>query len=179
MTQLYTYRGFSLRRAARSTKVLITMFLATTAAAIAVGVINYRVRTGLVPEGAAAWYRGTDGASGSGGAILYEKTPLELLDATHPHLFGQAFFFFLLCHLFALVPVKPVVKTTVYVAAFSSVLVDAAAPWLIRYVSSHFGVLQIAGTVVMVLTFAVLVVYPLKEMWWARRAAREPREVRV
>lgn len=173
MTQYYTYRGFSLRRAALSTKVMITAFVVTTAAAIAVGVVNYRVRTGLTPAGSAAWYRGHEAAG------LYEKTPLELLDATHPHLFGQAFLFFVLCHIFGLTPVRPVFKTAVYTTAFASVLLDAASPWLIRYVSPAFGWLQVAGTVAMVLTFLVLVLVPLKEMWLTPAGRPQPREVEL
>jgi hypothetical protein len=173
VTQYYTYRGFSLRRAARPTKVMITAFLVTVAAAVAVGVVNYRVRTGLTPAGAGAWYRGSEAAG------LYEKTPLELLDATHPHLFGQAFLFFVLCHLFALTPVRPALKTTLYLAAFASVLVDAASPWLIRYVSPSFGWLQVAGTAVMVLSFLVLVGVPLKEMWLTPAHRPPPREVEL
>lgn len=173
MTQYYTYRGFSLRRAARPTKVMITAFLVMTAVSIAVGVINYRVRTGLTPAGAESWYRGNEAAG------LYEKTPLELLDATHPHLFGQTFLFFVLCHLFALAPVRPVVKTTIYVAAFASVLVDAASPWLIRYVSPAFGWLQLLGTAVMVTTFLVLVLVPLRELWFTPVDRPEARAVEL
>lgn len=169
MTQLYTYRGFSLRRAALGTKVMITSFIVTTAAALAVGVVNYRVRTGLTPSGAADWYRG--------GGELFSRTPLELLDATHPHLFGQAFFFFILCHLFALTPMRPKLKLSVYVAAFASVLVDAASPWLIRFVSPTFGWLQVAGTGVMVVAYVVLVAGPLKEMWFTPTDLPQPREV--
>ncbi|HEX6941067.1 MAG TPA: hypothetical protein VF158_16740 [Longimicrobiales bacterium] len=179
MTQFYTYRGFSLRRATRPTKVLLTAFLVTAALAVAVGVINYRVRTGLVPSGAATWYLGNEGAVGDDASLLFEKTPLELLDATHPHLFGQAFLFFILCHIFALVPARQRFKMTVYVAAYGSVVVDAAAPWLIRYVSPAFGYLQVAGTAVMTATFLILVLLPLKELWFVREDARErhPAEV--
>jgi hypothetical protein len=173
VTQYYTYRGFSLRRAARPTKVMLTAFLLTVSTAIAVGVVNYRVRTGLTPSGAGAWYRGSESAG------LYEKTPLELLDATHPHLFGQAFLFFVLCHLFALTPVSPRVKTTVYLASFASVLVDAGSPWLIRYVSPAFAWLQLLGTLVMVLAFLVLVCVPLKEIWFTPPDRRQPREVEL
>ncbi|HSM37017.1 MAG TPA: hypothetical protein VK837_11515 [Longimicrobiales bacterium] len=171
MTQFFTYQGFSLRRAGLHIRVLITAFLLVAAVALAVGVLNYWVRTGLTPIGAARYLRGD-------GIDLLEKSPLELLDATHPHLFGQAFFFFVLCHLFALVPARSTLKLWVYVAAFLSVLTDAASPWLIRYVSPAFGVLQIAGTVTMTAVFLMLVGWPLREMWFrdpGPRAAAPPR----
>ncbi len=179
MTQFYTYRGFSLRRSAPQTKVLITAFLLTIAVAIAVGVVNYRVRTGLVPGGSAEWYRGNEATAAPDAPLLYEKTPLELLDATHPHLFGQAFLFFVLCHLFALTPVRPRFKTALYLGAFGTVLIDAAAPWLIRYLSPAFAYLQIAGTAAMVAIFLILVWVPLREMWWTPAHRPEPRPVEL
>lgn len=179
MTQYYTYRGFSLRRAAMHTKVMITSFLLVVALSVGVGVVNYRVRTGLVPSGAAAWYRGNEATAGPADAQLFEKTPLELLDATHPHLFGQAFMFFVLCHLFALTPVRPGIKVGLYAAAFASVVVDAASPWLIRYVSPAFGYLQVAGTVVMVGSFLVMLWVPLKEMWLTSPRDPEPRPIEL
>lgn len=175
MTQFFTYRGFSLRRATHATKVLISGFLFTVAVALAVGIVNYRVRTGLHPSRAAEWYRGSVDES----AALYEKTPLELLDATHPHLFGQAFLFFVLCHLFALTPVRPRFKLAIYGAAYLTVLLDAASPWLIRYAAPSFGWLQVANTTLMTLVFALLVLVPLKEMWLTPRGRPEPREVEV
>lgn len=167
MTQFFTYQGFSLRRAGLHIRVLITSFLTVSALALGVGVLNHWVRTGLSPAGAAAYMRGD-------GVELLEKTPLELLDATHPHLFGQAFFFFVLCHLFALVPVRSSVKLWVYLAAFASIVADASSPWLIRYVSPSFGWLQIAGTTVMTVVFLVLVGWPLREMWLTGREPRRP-----
>lgn len=175
MSGYYAYRGFSLRKAALHTRVLITSFLVTTSAAVAVGVLMYRVRTGLTPSGAREWYRG-DAAAG----MLDEaaKTPQELLDATHPHLFGQAFLFFVLCHLFALTPVRHAYKVALFSAAYLAVLIDAASPWLIRYVHPGFGWLQVIGNALTVGTFLVLVAVPLREMWWVPGRA-EPRPVEV
>ncbi len=166
MTQLLADRSFSLRRAPLSIRVMITAFMMTVAVAVAVGVVNYRLRTGLVPSGSALWYRG---GAAAGGEALFGKTPLELLDATHPHLFGQAFLFFVLCHVFALVPAGERLRITLYIGAFGSVLVDAAAPWLIRYVSPAFALLQVANTWVMVAVFLLLLALPLREMWLPRR----------
>ena len=163
MTQYYTYRGFSLRKAAFHTRVLITGFLITVSLAVATGVLMYRVRTGVTPSGAAAWYRG-DAAAGA--VAEGARSAAELLDATHPHLFGQAFLYFVLCHLFALTQVPARRKVALYTAAYASVLIDAAAPWLIRYVSPTLGWLQVAGNVLTVTTFLILVGIPLREMWW-------------
>ncbi|HZD05627.1 MAG TPA: hypothetical protein VE173_11925, partial [Longimicrobiales bacterium] len=96
---------------------------------------------------------------------LYEKSPLELLDATHPHLFNQAFLFFVLGHILALCAIPPRIKIWTYAAGFGGVLVDTASPWLIRFVSPGFAYLQLTGQAAMALSFVVLVVLPLREMW--------------
>lgn len=168
MTQFYTYRGFSLRTCGNPTKVLITSFLLLVSAGVAIGVINYRLRTGLGVAGAVEWYRGNEASAGPADPILYEKTPLELLDATHAHLFGQAFLVFLLAHIFALTPTRSGVKLWSYVAAFAAVVIDVSVPWLIRYVSPAFAVLQPVGLVLLIGTFLLFVIAPLREMWWTR-----------
>jgi hypothetical protein len=174
VTQFYTYRGFSLRRAGLSIKVLITSFLLMVSSAVAIGIVNYRLRTGLGVEGAVSWYRGNEATAGPGDAMLYEKTALELLDATHAHLFGQAFLLFLLAHLFALTPVRSSIKLAAYLIAFLSVALDAALPWLIRFVSPVFAPLQPIGLALMVGVFLLFVLAPLREMWLRSEVGEAP-----
>lgn len=207
MTQYFTYRGFALHRAPGHIRVLLTVFVAMVTLSVAVGIVNYQVRTGLTASGSAAWYRGTgpgagagggpdagrssgDGAASAGAAAqeaagagplattpLREKSPLELLDATHPHLFNQAFLFFVLGHIVALCAVPPRRKKALYLAAFLAVLVDTASPWLIRYVDPSMAWLQLGGHLLMAAAFAGMVGYPLRELWFRgedRTAADEP-----
>lgn len=189
MTQYFTYEGFTLHRAPTQIRVLITVFLVVVSLSVAVGIVNYQVRTGLTASGSAAWYRGTASAPGdqpgagpSGGdragaatgplaaTPLREKSPLELLDATHPHLFNQAFLFFVLGHIVALCGVRPRTKMLLYGAGFAAVLVDTASPWLIRYVSPSLAWLQLGGHLLMAGAFTGLVGYPLRDMWFRGRA---------
>lgn len=169
MTQFVTYRGFSLRRAGTSIKVLITSFLVVVSVAVATGIVNYRLRTGLGSPGAVSWYRGNEATAGPDEPLLFEKTALELLDATHAHLFGQAFLIFLLAHIFALTPIRSSVKLWSYVAAFLAVLLDAATPWLVRFVSPAFALLHPVGLALLIGTFLLFVIAPLREMWGSDR----------
>lgn len=171
MTQFYTYRGFSLRNAGAPIKVMITSFLLLVSGGVVIGMINYRLRTGLGAGGALSWYRGNEMSAGPDDPILYEKTPLELLDATHAHLFGQAFLLFLLAHIFALTPVRSRIKLWAYVAAFTSVALDVSVPWLIRFVSPAFAPLHPVGLALMIGTFLLFTIAPLREMWLPRRAS--------
>lgn len=199
MTQYFTYDGFALHRAPTQIRVLITVFVAVVALSVGVGIVNYQVRTGLTASGSAAWYRGTpvgeerggrSGEAREGGAAdaeggppatgplaatpLREKSPLELLDATHPHLFNQAFLFFVLGHIVALCAVRPRRKMALYAAGFLAVLVDTASPWLIRYVSPSMSWLQLAGHLLMAGAFAGMVGVPLREMWLRGEGGEPP-----
>jgi thiamine biosynthesis lipoprotein len=119
MSQFLAYRGFSLQRAAPPTKVLLTAFNVVVALAVGVGIAMYQVRTGLTPVGGVAHYRGTPLDPG--------PSALELLDATHPHLFASAFLLFVLGHLFALTRASARRKTQLALLGFAAVVVDAAA----------------------------------------------------
>ena len=79
----------------------------------------------------------------------------------------------MLCHLFALTHVSDRVKIAVYVAAFGSVAVDLATPYLIRYVSPAFAPLQVINGAVMGATLLILIAVPLWEMW-VYRPAEDP-----
>lgn len=169
MTQYFAFRGFRLSRASFPTRVLITCFMFMMVVALAIGVANYHIRTGLTVEGTEAWYLGNEEAGAEVDRMLFPKSAIELMDVTHPHLFEESFLFFILCHLFALTRVRARIKTTLYVASFANILVDCAGPWLIRYVSPAFAPVQVVSPITMSFLVLVLIAVPLKEMWWDDR----------
>ncbi|HEX4934524.1 MAG TPA: hypothetical protein VFV33_15145, partial [Gemmatimonadaceae bacterium] len=154
------------------TRVLLTLFNAMVVIGTTVSILMYRVRTGLTPGGSRAYYLGNEGTAGPGDEMLFARSLKELLDVTHDHAFSQPFLFFVLCHIFALTRARDRTKIVVYVASFGSVLVDLAAPYLIRYVSPGFAPLQVANSVVMTLALLTLLAVPTYEMWFYRE--REP-----
>lgn len=174
MTQYFSYQRFQLWRAPLSTRVLLTLFNAMMVLATAVGVLMYRVRTGLTPGGATNYYLGNEGSARAGDEMLFARSLRELLDVTHDHAFSQPFLFFILCHIFALTGVGDRVKIAVYVASFGSVLIDLGTPYLIRFVSPGFAPLQIANSVLMSVVLLVLVGVPTYEMWFYRPRRPEP-----
>lgn len=165
MTQYFAYQRFKLWRAPLQTRVLLTLFNAMIVLATAVSIVMYRVRTGLTPGGTRTYYLGNEGTAAAGDEMFFARSFKELLDVTHDHAFSQPFLFFVLCHIFALTRVSDRTKIVVYVASFGSVLVDLAAPYLIRYVSPAFAPLQIVNSVVMTLTLLTLLAVPTYEMW--------------
>jgi hypothetical protein len=158
VSQYLAYRGFSLQRAAVSTKVLLTAFNVVVALAVAVGVVMYQVRTHLTPMGTAQYYRNADSG----------PSALELLDATHPHLFASAFLLFVLGHLFALTRVSQRIKIRLALLGFATVVVDAAAPWIVRFLWAPFAAAQVVNTAVMAAVIAIYLVVPLWELWFAK-----------
>jgi hypothetical protein len=174
VTQYFAFRGFRLWRAPRSTRVLLTLFDVMILAATAIGIVMYRVRTHLTPAGTRAYYLGNEGTARPGEEMLFARSLKELLDVTHAHAFEQTFLFFILCHLFALTRVPERLKIAAYVAAFASVAVDLATPYLIRYLSPAFAPLQVANGLVMSAVLLVLVGVPLYEMWVYREPEMPP-----
>ena len=171
MTQYFAYQRFRLWRAPLHTRVLLTLFNATVVLGTAVSVLMYRVRTGLTPGGAQSYYLGNEGSARPGEEMLFARSFKELLDVTHAHAFSQPFLFFVLCHIFALTRVSDGWKIAVYLASFASVVIDLGVPYLIRYVSPAFSMLQVANSGLMTATLVALLWVPTYEMWIYREPA--------
>lgn len=168
MTQYFAYQRFRLWRAPLPTRVLLSLFDFTVVLATAVGILMYRVRTGLTPTGTQRYYLGNEGSAGPGDEMQFARSFKELLDVTHAHAFSQPFLFFVLCNIFALTRVSDRTKIVVYVASFASVIVDLGVPYLIRFVSPAWAPLQALNAIVMSATMLVLLAVPTYEMWWYR-----------
>lgn len=168
MTQYFAYQRFRLWRAPLQTRILLTLFNFSIVVATAVGILMYRVRTGLTPGGAERYYLGNESSARPGEEMLFARSFKELLDVTHAHAFSQPFLFFVLCHIFALTRVSDRIKITVYVASFLSILIDLGVPYLIRFVSPAWAPLQVLNSIVMSVALLTLLAVPTYEMWWYR-----------
>ncbi|MDZ4804635.1 MAG: FAD:protein FMN transferase [Candidatus Eisenbacteria bacterium] len=169
MTQYHAERKFNLSGAPRHTKVLITVFNMVIVVALIVGVINYWDKTGMTPAGVRAWYNGNEGEMlPDAGVMTFEKTFRELLDAVHPHLFGQGVLLFILSHIVALTALSERRKIALYLFSFAAMLLDAAMPWLIRYVSPGLAPLSIVSILALTFAFLLQVMLPIRDMWFTR-----------
>ncbi|HEX2723566.1 MAG TPA: hypothetical protein VHM24_11675 [Gemmatimonadaceae bacterium] len=173
MTQYFSYQRFKLWRAPLQTRVLLTLFNTTIVLATAVGIVMYRVRTGLTPGGSSRYYLGNEASAAPGDDMQFARSFRELLDVTHDHAFSQPFLFFVLCHIFALTRVSDRMKIAVYCASFASIIIDLGVPYAIRFVSPAWAPLQIANSALMSMTLLVLLAVPTYEMWWYRERAVE------
>lgn len=166
MSQFLAYRGFTFQRAARPTKVLLTAFNVVVFFAVSLGMVMYQVRTRLTPGGTVAYYGESIQDPGA--------SALELLDATHPHLFASAFLLFVLGHLFALTRASSATKTRLALLGFAGVAVDAAAPWIVRFVWGPFALVQVLNLALLTGVILVYLAVPLYEMWLAPAPAPQP-----
>jgi hypothetical protein len=137
----------------------LTAFNVVVSLAVGVGILMYQVRTRLTPVGGAEYYAGNETDPG--------PSALELLDATHPHLFASAFLLFVLGHLFALTRASGSTKVRLALLGFGTVVVDAAAPWIIRFLWPPFAAVQVVNIAVMAAVILIYLAVPLYEMWFA------------
>ncbi|HEU4699020.1 MAG TPA: hypothetical protein VFS40_07570 [Gemmatimonadales bacterium] len=137
--------------------------------------------TGMTPAGAAARYRGSEGAAGGMGdaladptgamAMQFRKSYAEMLTSTHNHLLGMAAIFAFSGLMLALCPRPGERWRRVLIAEpFVALLVSFSAMWLMWGVDPRFGWVLVASSTLMALTFYVQSFWILRELGW-----REPR----
>lgn len=172
MNQQYANRKFVLSQAPHHLKVLITVFSIVMLAALGAGVASLWSRTGMTPAGIMAWYRGGEGVFSGGSIASGEARSLgEMFDATRSQLLGSGAALFLLAGLAGLTTLAESRKVTLYALAFAALLLDAAAPWLIRYATGALAPLQIVTTLAVIVSAAVLAIIPAREVWFSGAAA--------
>ena len=184
---------YPLSKSDPSTKVLITLFLATMLVSIAVAELNVYDKVRWTPSGVAARY-GPDPetpaaaeappASGEefpleSGSNAAEAPPLAegdtlvarmntftlLVDVTHPHVFELPLVVFVLAHFLMRTRAATWFKLANYVLSFGGIAAFLATPWLVRYVSVRAAPLLLAGAVAVGVTSLTMIVVSVVDMW--------------
>lgn len=171
MTQYYKMPGFSLGSANLSTKVLLTAFLVTVLAGLAVALLQYLDRAGPSERDVVTWIHGNDDDPRAA-EIRGEKSYRELLSITHEHAFALPMLFFVLLHLVALTSIGEPAKIALYLGGFGSLAATMGAPWLVRYGGAHWAPLLRWGGTAMTGTIALSATICLFETWLARPLRR-------
>ena len=161
-------------------KALLTLYIASVAAAVWVGMLKYSDRALFSPAGAAEYVRGADAAGGTpeGDAFgdPFAGTPegvarkeglsrRELVDIVHPHLFTVPIVLFILGHLLHLTRLPDRAKLAVNAAAFLAFFVTFVSPLLVTD-RAAIGWLLFGGGCVFLLSLAALCLVPLWELWF-------------
>ncbi len=151
---------FRLRDTDRHIRLVYTWFLLLMLAGFVFSFFWAHSMTDLTPKGIAAHYRGSDANFGEPMSFG------QLAEVTHFHLFTMPVVFLIMVHVLYLTMASPTVKVLIAWASFLGVTLDLASPWLITYVSPLFVVTLLTGDLLMVMSFLVMFVIPLYEMWY-------------
>lgn len=154
------WEKFVLQHAPRRTKVTYTALLLYLLFGLVTIVAIESLKTGWTPQGVSDYYRGNEQK------FMFEKTPLEMLEVTHMHLFSVPVVFFILAHAFSMTTLSEKIRLRVVGAAFASVFFSIGSPWLIRFGSAGLSGFKVAADLVLATTLVIMTVYPIYEMWW-------------
>ena len=150
---------FKLRDSDRHIRLLYTLFLMLMLVGFCFSFFWAHSMTGLSPAGVADHYRGSDTTFGEPMSFR------ELAEVTHFHLFTMPVVFMILVHVTYLTNASRGLKAMVTWGGFGGVMLDLVSPWLITYVSPLFVLTMLTGDMLMMLSFLVMMVIPLYEMW--------------
>ena len=149
-----------------STRFVYTLFLVFSLAGYAVMIALAAQRSGFSTASIATYYAG-DGAQ-------YPKTPGELLEVTHFHLFSMPLLLFVQGHLFLMTSWPRRLKIALVVAAFVGAALDLAAPWCVLYVSRDLAFVKILARCLLGPPLVAFTLVPLRVMWWPTSGERDP-----
>jgi hypothetical protein len=150
---------FRLRDTDRHIRLVYTLFLMLMFIGFGFSFFWAHSMTGLSPGGIADHYRGSDATFGEPMSFR------ELAEITHFHLFTMPVVFMILTHVLYLTMASTSLKLLMTYTAFGGVVLDLISPWLIRYVSPAFVLTMLTGDLLMTVSFLVMMVIPIYEMW--------------
>ncbi len=164
----YRWEKFLLKDAPRRTKIVYTALLVYLLLGLVTIIAIESLKTGWTPQGVADYYRGNEAR------FRFEKTPLEMLEVTHMHLFSVPVVFFILGHAFMMTSLPEKTKLSVVGVSLAAVFLSIGSPWAVRFGSGAFGWLKVAADLALAATLVGMVIYPIYEMWVQPRHPSPP-----
>ncbi len=153
-------------------RILITLFLLTMLAAIAVAELNVYDKLGRMPNGVVLRYGPEEQASDTSvlpsendTLVARLNTFSALLDVTHAHIFELPLVIFVLAHFLMRTSVPEWFKLVNYFLSFLGVIVFLASPWMVRYISVRAAILLYVGASAIAVTSVLMIAVPIWEMW--------------
>lgn len=138
-----------------SFKLLISLYIAGIGAVVAFALWDAYLQTHVVYE--------------SGEEYFTYLKQAKLASLTHSHIFGHSTLFFVLLVPFLLTQLKEWQKIGMVLLAFFAIFADPAAWWLSKYVSSGFEVLSMLSGVLFVVTYVIISVAVMYELWLKKK----------
>ncbi|MBN1411590.1 MAG: hypothetical protein JW969_12150 [Spirochaetales bacterium] len=98
------------------------------------------------------------------------KSPVRLVSLSHTHILATLAIIFALALVFSFTSFKEIWKIIVIVGSFLSIVLDVGSWWLAK-LSPAFSILVIAGGVSLALSFLVLILLSLYDIWLKKEKA--------
>ena len=153
---------FRLRDTDRHIRLVYTLFLSLMFVGFVFTFFWAHSMSGLSLQGITDHYRGSDATFGEPMSFR------ELAEITHFHLFTMPVVFIILVHVLYLTMVSSKIKILVTWMGFGGVMLDLVSPWLIWGLSPFFALTMLAGDLMMVVSFVIMMLIPLYEMWYLK-----------
>jgi len=99
--------------------------------------------------------------------LRFAQSPRQLLETFHFHIFSIPVVLLIVAHLFMLCGLSAVFKAWVIGLATTATLVHVVTPLGIRLVDPGFGLLMFPSALAMGVTYLVMTLWPVYEMWRA------------
>jgi hypothetical protein len=154
---------YTITRASSNLRLVLSLFLVVTLLGLATNLTMTYRQTGFSAEGVASYYRGEEDSSGE--ILAYPKSTNELLMNSHFHLFMMPLLLLVLCHVFYMATVPERLKEAITWVAFSSLLGEIGAPWLVRFVAAEFAYLMVFSNLLLSASILLLIGTPMYELW--------------
>lgn len=155
----FANRGFRIAESSTEVKLAYTGFLIFAFIGYFTLVLIGLLRVGPGYQDIVTHYLGSEAEE------AFPRTLGQMLEEAHFHAFIEGLILLVLTHLFVATSVKRSVKVSIILLSFGATLTDLVCPWLIRFASPGFALLQIASWIAMGGTALVLIGIPFYEMW--------------
>lgn len=179
--QDFTRPSGRLRALPLGARAVYTVFLVFTLLGLVLTLWLTHDMIGIDLAGAAGYYGGetapVEEPAPEGGPALvlppggedlaaFEPMPRrKLLEVTHFHLFSMPVYLLILSHIYMLSRSRKVAKTLWITAGSFGTLLHIAAPWLVAHDYAGAVATYAASGVLMLISYVVMSVLPLWEMW--------------
>lgn len=179
-------RPFPLQRLSLEARVLYSAFLIFVLVGVATSLWLYDDDGfGVSGDNAVVYYRGEAAApstpaasAGAGGVALalpddvvdrplrLEKPARQVVETFHFHAFTMPVLLLILGHIFMMCSLSTSKKVAVLLVSSTSTLLHLLLPPLVRFASPSWAVLFAPTAIAMAVTWLLLLIWPLIEMWW-------------
>jgi len=157
--QVFSRRGFQLRRASLETRLAYTGFLALMLPAVGSLLALSVGRMGLSAHAVAAHYRGGEHE------MSFPKPFWQIMEVSHFHLFSVPVVVLILAHLLYATPISRRARVALTSATWLGAVLELAGPWAVRYLAGAFAYALLAGWALLAAGMLCMTGISLASMW--------------